>query len=54
MTGLNGKIFIVSGSELLCSVPSESEMQWETVGKAENILSIAGYNEKLFALTGNG
>ena len=29
MTGLNGKIFIVNGTELLCAVPSESEIQWK-------------------------
>ena len=28
--------------------------QWKPVGKAENILSIAGLNENLYALNGNG
>jgi hypothetical protein len=54
MTAQNGKIFIVSGNILLCSVWNESGIQWKQVGQAENILSLAGYNQNLYALTGNG
>jgi hypothetical protein len=54
MTGHYGKLYIISGNELLCTVRHESGLVWRPVGKAENILSIAGYNQKLYALTGNG
>ena len=54
MCGLNGKIFIASGSGLLCSAPSEPAMKWVTVGKADNLISIAGMNGQLYALTRNG
>lgn len=54
MTGLNGKIFIVNGSELMCSVPSEAEIVWKHAGNAENILSLAGYDGMIYALNTNG
>jgi hypothetical protein len=54
MSAHHGKIFIINGNTLLCSVHNESGVQWKQVGQAENILSIAGYNQSLYALTGNG
>jgi hypothetical protein len=54
MAGLNDKIYIVSGGKLLYLVPSEAAQVWKNAGKAENIISIAGFNGKLFALRVNG
>ena len=54
MTGLNGKLFILQGSEIMWTVPSESNIQWKSAGKAENILSVSGDNETLFALKADG
>ena len=54
MTGLNGKIFIIRGSEVMWTVPSESDIQWKSAGRTENIISITGDNETLFALKPGG
>ena len=54
MAGLLGKIYLVSGNKLLCSVRHESGLVWRPIGKAENFLSITGCNRNLYVLTGNG
>ena len=51
---MDNKLFIVSGSDLLSQNPSDASPAWKKTGKAENIISIAGSNGKLYALNRNG
>lgn len=53
-TGINSRIFIISGRELMYCTPSESNPVWNYAGKTENIISIAGFNGVLFAINRNG
>ncbi len=52
--GVDNKLYIVSGSDLLYQNSSDAGHAWKKAGKAENIISIAGFNGKLYALNRNG
>jgi hypothetical protein len=54
MTGLDGKIFIVSNNDLLWKNIDAQNSSWKTAGRAANIKAIAGLNGKLYAVNNNG
>jgi hypothetical protein len=54
LAGMNDKLFIVYGNELLYSIPSETNIVWRSAGKATGIISIAGDDGLLYGLNRNG
>jgi hypothetical protein len=54
MTGLDDKLYVISGNNLLCQEPSDAKPEWKKAGEADNIISIAGFNGMLYALNRNG
>ena len=52
--GLNDKLYIVSKDDLWSLNPSENIATWAKAGKAENIRSIAGFNNELYGINANG
>jgi hypothetical protein len=54
MAGLKDKLYVLSGNDLLCYSPAMPKPGWTIACKAENIIAIAGYEDKLFALKNNG
>ena len=54
LAGITNRLYIVSGNDILNMVPSESVPVWKSVGKAEKIISLAGLNEKLYAINTAG
>lgn len=51
---LNGKLYLVSHGDLLVQNQSGRNLKWGVAGKALNVRSIVGYNNKLYAVNGNG
>ncbi len=54
MTGVDDKLYIVKGNDLLFCTQSDAGTVWKKAGEAENIISIAGSDGKLYALGNNG
>lgn len=54
MGSLADKIYIVSNGNILYMKPFEENAVWKNAGKAENIRSIAGTNNKLYAINNSG
>jgi hypothetical protein len=54
MSGRAGKLYIVSDNNLLWKDVADKTSSWRNAGNAKNIKSIAGLNNILYAVTGNG
>jgi hypothetical protein len=49
MTGLNGKLYCISGGQLWWRQPVASAVHWTPIGPASNAVALAGVAGKLFA-----
>jgi hypothetical protein len=54
MAGSGDKLFIISGGEILFSKLTDTNPAWKSAGKAENIISIAAINGKLYGINRTG
>jgi hypothetical protein len=54
MAGLKDKLYILSGSNLLYCTPAMPKPVWSIACKADNIIAVSGYEDKLYALKNNG
>jgi hypothetical protein len=54
MTGLDDRLYVKSGTEILWCVPSGPVHSWESAGDAGNKIYLGGYDGKLYALGKNG
>lgn len=54
MGGSDDKLYLISKGDLLSLNPSEDKSTWIKAGKAENIMSIAGYGGRLYAVNNLG
>jgi hypothetical protein len=54
LAGMNNRLYVVSGGNLLFMSLPEAAPAWETVGKALDIISVSGCNGYLYAIDNKG
>ena len=54
ISGLNDRLYLAGHGDLSTMNPSEPDPKWVIIGKAENIVSLAGSDNSLYAINDSG